>query len=75
MLRSVKSLEGFSIGATDGTIGKIEDFYFDDEAWVIRYAKITIDFDRQAIKDSPSYDEGALIERDAGPRIYNHYGR
>lgn len=37
MLRNVKSLEGFSIGATDGTIGKVKDFYFDDQAWVVRY--------------------------------------
>jgi len=37
MLRSVKSLEGFAIGATDGTFGKVKDFYFDDQAWVIRY--------------------------------------
>jgi hypothetical protein len=40
MLRSVKALEGFSIGATDGGIGKVKDFYFDDEAWVIRYAVV-----------------------------------
>jgi hypothetical protein len=40
MLRSVKSLEGFSVGATDGTIGKVKDFYFDDEAWAIRYALV-----------------------------------
>jgi hypothetical protein len=40
MLRSVKDLEGFSIGATDGPIGKIKDFYFDDEAWVVRYAVV-----------------------------------
>jgi hypothetical protein len=37
MLRSVKSLESFAIGATDGIFGKLKDFYFDDEAWVIRY--------------------------------------
>jgi hypothetical protein len=37
MLRNVKNLEGFAIGATDGTVGKVKDFYFDDEAWVIRY--------------------------------------
>jgi len=37
MLRSIKSLEGFSIGATDGPFGKVRDFYFDDQAWVIRY--------------------------------------
>ena len=37
MLRSVKSLEGFAIGATDGIFGKVKNLYFDDEAWVIRY--------------------------------------
>jgi len=37
MLRSVKSLEGSAIGATDGPIGKIKDVYFDDQAWVARY--------------------------------------
>ena len=37
MLRSVEELEGLAIGATDGAIGKVKDFYFDDEAWVIRY--------------------------------------
>jgi PRC-barrel domain len=38
-------------------------------------SKVTIDLDRQAIKDAPSYDEGALVDRDAELRIYNHYGR
>jgi hypothetical protein len=37
MLRSMKDLEGYTIGATDGVIGRVKDFYFDDEAWVIRY--------------------------------------
>lgn len=37
MLRSMKDLEGYAIGATDGTIGHVKDFYFDDKAWVIRY--------------------------------------
>jgi hypothetical protein len=37
MLRSVKELEKCTIGATDGVIGRVEDFYFDDVAWVIRY--------------------------------------
>ena len=37
MLRSVKSLEGFAIGASDGPIGEVKDFYFDDQAWVVRY--------------------------------------
>jgi hypothetical protein len=37
MLRNIKDLEHFTIGAADGAIGRITDFYFDDEAWVIRY--------------------------------------
>jgi uncharacterized protein YrrD len=37
MLREVKDMVGFTISATDGDIGQVRDFYFDDEAWVIRY--------------------------------------
>lgn len=37
MLRSMKELEGYGIRATDGTIGHVIDFYFDDEAWTVRY--------------------------------------
>jgi sporulation protein YlmC with PRC-barrel domain len=37
MLRSMKDMEGYAIGATDGVIGQVKDFYFDDELWVIRY--------------------------------------
>ena len=37
MLRSVKDLEGYAVGATDGAIGHVKDFYFDDRAWVVRY--------------------------------------
>jgi hypothetical protein len=37
MLRSVNGLDGFKIAAADGHIGKVKAFYFDDEAWVIRY--------------------------------------
>ncbi len=37
MLHSLEDLEGYTIAAIDGTIGHVKDFYFDDEAWVIRY--------------------------------------
>ena len=37
MLRNVQDLEGYAIGATDGAIGHVKDFYFDDKTWVIRY--------------------------------------
>ncbi len=37
MRHNVKSLTGFTISATDGEIGKVKDFYFDDESLTIRY--------------------------------------
>jgi sporulation protein YlmC with PRC-barrel domain len=37
MKRTIKNLVGFTISATDGEIGKVKDFYFDDITWTIRY--------------------------------------
>ena len=37
MLRDLSAMENYAIGATDGVIGRVKDFYFDDEAWVVRY--------------------------------------
>ena len=37
MLRNVSQLTGFAIRARDGEIGTLEQFYFDDETWAIRY--------------------------------------
>jgi uncharacterized protein YrrD len=37
MLRNAKDLIGFGIRATDGVIGTVEDLYFDDQDWTIRY--------------------------------------
>lgn len=37
MKRRLDSLNGFTIGGTDGEIGKVKEFYFDDNSWTIRY--------------------------------------
>jgi uncharacterized protein YrrD len=37
MLHNIKELTGFSVGATDGEIGKVKDAYFDDQRWAIRH--------------------------------------
>ena len=37
MLHSIARLKGVTIQATDGEIGKVGQFYFDDETWAIRY--------------------------------------
>jgi hypothetical protein len=36
-------LHGFSVFATDGNIGTVNEFYFDDKAWAIRYLVLGID--------------------------------
>jgi len=40
MLSSLKDLHHYTIAATDGDIGKVVDFYFEDDTWVIRYLVI-----------------------------------
>lgn len=37
MLRSINDLKNYSIVASDGSVGDVKDFLFDDLAWVIRY--------------------------------------
>lgn len=37
MLRSIKKIYGDKLGASDGEIGHVRDFYFDDRDWAVRY--------------------------------------
>jgi hypothetical protein len=37
MLQSIKQLYGDKLGASDGEIGHVKDFYFDDKSWAVRY--------------------------------------
>jgi len=37
MLQNIKELYGITLAASDGEIGHVNDFYFDDTSWVIRY--------------------------------------
>ncbi len=37
MFRNANTLQGSTIKGTDGEIGRVEDVYFDDETWAIRY--------------------------------------
>jgi hypothetical protein len=40
VLRSVKSLIGYKIEATDDVIGKVDNFLFHDSSWIIRYVVV-----------------------------------
>jgi sporulation protein YlmC with PRC-barrel domain len=37
MLRTAGELKGVTIDATDGDIGSVQDLYFDDHTWTVRY--------------------------------------
>ncbi|MHB1843981.1 MAG: PRC-barrel domain-containing protein [Deltaproteobacteria bacterium] len=37
MLRSLRDLERYEVSATDGDIGRVGDFFLDDERWAIRH--------------------------------------
>ncbi len=43
MLTNASHLKGLVIQATDGTIGTVDQFYFDDETWAIRYLTVETD--------------------------------
>jgi hypothetical protein len=62
MLRNVKDLRGYALRATDGVIGRVEDFYVDDEDWGIRYLVVNTGSwlsDRRVLpRQSPSATRG-----------------
>ncbi len=43
MLRSIKQLYGEKLVTSEGDIGHVKDFYFDDQKWAIRYIVVDTD--------------------------------
>ena len=37
MFTKVKTLAGYTLHARDGEVGKVKEFYFDDQHWTVRY--------------------------------------
>jgi len=42
MLRSIEKLKGFEIQAADGEIGKVDDLFFDERSWRVRYLVVDV---------------------------------
>jgi uncharacterized protein YrrD len=40
MLANTTHLKGLMIRAKDGELGTVDQFYFDDETWAIRYLAV-----------------------------------
>jgi PRC-barrel domain len=51
MLLSLRQLYGKKLGAPDGDIGHVKDFYFNDQQWAIRYV----------VADTGSWLSGRLV--------------
>jgi hypothetical protein len=37
MLINAKTLKGYKLNSNDGEVGNVNEFYFDDKYWTIRY--------------------------------------
>ena len=37
MLRNASAIKGYAIAATDGRLGTVSDFLFDDASWLVRW--------------------------------------
>lgn len=55
MLRSLKDLERYTVTATDGDVGTVANFLFDDQFWAVRYLVAETDgfFDGRSVLISP----------------------
>lgn len=42
MLRNVRGLQHYTVHATDGDIGRVHEFYFDDQQWTVRHAVVNV---------------------------------
>lgn len=42
MLRCINEMKGYTINGTDGQIGKVTNFFFDDRYWMIRYLIVDV---------------------------------
>ncbi|WP_241331360.1 PRC-barrel domain-containing protein [Burkholderia cenocepacia] len=103
-LRSTGKVKGYRLEATAGRIGRVTDFIYDDEAWVIRYLAIRtrnwwltnkdvliathwldqVDWStetvsttltRDAIRQSPEYDDSQPVYRSDEIALYQFYGK
>lgn len=68
MKRSINNLIGYTVSGTDGEIGSVQEFYFDDATWTIRYLIVDTGkflFDREVLISS-----GALLKADWQKKIF-----
>jgi hypothetical protein len=65
MLRHAKQLEKYELRARDGKIGHVQDFFFDDRSWTVRYLVVDTGswLNSRRVLISPTAVSGAEWER------------
>ena len=72
MFTNIKQLYGKKLGASDGDIGHVKDFYFDDKTWLIRYLVADTGSwlpGRQVLLSPHAFGTHALAGSSADPHI------
>lgn len=63
MVQNVTQLIGKKLGAADGDVGFVKDFYLDDRAWVVRYLAVNTEHwlgGREVLFSPPSFGARAF---------------
>lgn len=68
MLHRAEELEGFTINAEDGELGKIEDV-----SWA--EGTVGVDMKTKIIENAPEYDPSEPIDREYENKLFEYYGR
>ncbi|MEO7101148.1 MAG: PRC-barrel domain-containing protein, partial [Luteolibacter sp.] len=63
MQQNLKHLYGHKLAASDGDIGQVHDFYFDDKTWMVRYL----------VADTGSWLSGRQVL--LSPHAFGHWDR
>jgi hypothetical protein len=72
MFTNIKHLYGKKLGASDGDIGHVKDFYFDDKTWLIRYLVAETGSwlaERQVLLSPRAFETNALRDSDENTHV------
>lgn len=102
MIKNASAINGYAIMASDGHLGTVSDFLFDDKTWLVRWLvvetgnwlpgrkvllpafalgylnperrELSVQLNRQEVKDSPDIDAERPVSRQMETGIYDYYG-
>ncbi|MHB9029741.1 MAG: PRC-barrel domain-containing protein [Candidatus Latescibacterota bacterium] len=73
MLRKAKDIIGYTVSGAEGELGKVEDLYFDEEFWIIRYLRVDVGrwfMNRKTLVSTAALRETNGKERSIGADLF-----